>query len=249
MVISKLRKNQGADNYRSLIKELQRETHALFFDNMMYEINDALTSILASCDVDGREAIPKIKQYIHRINQSLNNAKNLNSEVTGDRRFNIGIVLQNLIHTIKEKYKHAKMACLISDIKAPVYGDQSKFEELLLYIFINIFSCPEAFDSEMLIELRQKDQDAMITILKDSHAFQAEELQYINSMNKGSGFEGEIQITPHGQGVEVIIRIPLHFGTENIPHKNKTTPVVQKIEIKSIIKKVEDIVQKPVLSE
>lgn len=216
MVISKFLKTNSADKYRELVKDLQQQTRTLFYDRMMYEINDALTSILAVCDVEGKDAVPKIKQYIHRINQSLNNTKNFQTSLRSDKKFNISIVLQNLIHIIKDKYKEAKMACIISDIKAPVIGDQSKFEELLLYIFINMFSSPNIQDSEALIELRQKGQDAMITILKDSHVFSLEMIEHVNKIRDGGDFKGSVSITPQGKGIEVIIKIPLQFSSVSV---------------------------------
>ena len=225
MVISKFLKSHTVDKHKELVQELQRETRALFYDRMMYEINDALTSILAVCDVEGKEAIPKIKQYIHRINQSLNNTKNFQSNLREDKRFNISVVLQNLIHVIKERYKDAKMACLISDIKAPVQGDQSKFEELMLFILINIFTNPNILDSEVLIELRQKDQDAMITILKDSHVFSPEAREHVDKIREEADFRGNVQITPHGNGIEVIVKIPLQFSSVNI-----SRPIVKNIQ-------------------
>jgi len=224
MVISKFLKPHSADKYTELVKELQLQTRALFYDRMMYEINDALTSILAVCDVEGKEAVPKIKQYIHRINQSLNNTKNFQSSLRSDKKFNVNIVLQNLIHVIKEKYKDVKMACIISDIKAPVQGDQAKFEELLIYIFISMFTNPNVLESEMLIELRQKDQDAMVTILKDSHVFSFDIMEQINKIRDGGDFKGNVQITPHGKGIEVIIKIPLQFSLVSI-----SNPVVKNI--------------------
>jgi len=216
MVISKFLKSHASEKNEELVKQLQQEARMLFFDKMMYDINDALTSILAACDVEGKEAVPKIKQYIHRINQSLNNTKNFQSNIIGDKKFNISIVVQNLIHVLKDRFKDAKYACIISDIKAPVQGDQYKFEKLLLYIFVSLSLDSGATESETLIELRQKDQDAMITILKGSFTFSEHVLTQINKIQSEAEFKGTVQITPHGNGVEIIIKIPLQFHVVKI---------------------------------
>jgi len=234
MVISKFLKSHISDKNEELVKQLQQEARMLFFDKMMYDINDALTSILAACDVEGKEAIPKIKQYIHRINQSLNNTKNFQSNIIGDKKFNVSIVLQNLIHVVKDRFKDAKYACIISDIKAPVQGDQYKFEKLLLYIFVSLSLNSGATESETLIELRQKDQDAMITILKGSFTFPEHVLEQINKIHSEADFRGTVQITPHGNGVEVIIKIPLQFHAVKI-----SMPVIKIVHIPP--RKVEEV--------
>jgi hypothetical protein len=237
MVISKLSKTQNTDKHSELVSKLQQEARTLFYDKMMYDINDALASILAVCDTDGREGIPKVKQYIHRINQALNNTKSYQSVFKYNKQFNISSSLQNLLHVIKDKYKAAKLTCLISDIKAPVQCDQSRFEEFFLYMFINMLTGASVMDSEILIELRQKDQDAMITILKDFYVFGPEALEKINKISNRSDFNGDIQITNHGKGVEIIIKIPLLFRVISIgnptPKKN-LSPISSFSKIKSV---------------
>ncbi len=228
MVISKFLKTQSLNKHNELVEKLRREARVLFYDKMMYEINDALASILAVCDVEGREGVPKIKQYIHRINQSLNNTKNYQNNFNSEKRFNISAVIDNLIKVVKENYKDTKLACLISDIKAPVSGDQTKFELLFLHIFVSILKQNKSHESEILIELRQKNQDAMITILRDSHTFQDGELELINSIKEDESFIGEVKITPQGKGVEIIIKIPLQFKVVNI-----TGPIIKKVRASS----------------
>ncbi|MCK5603591.1 hypothetical protein KAR91_17025, partial [Candidatus Pacearchaeota archaeon] len=216
MVISKLIRKQDLKRQGEIIEKLQQEARMLFYDRMMYEVNDSLTSILAVCDVEGRESIPKVKQYIHRVNQSLLDAKNYQSHFSSDKKFNVSLVAKNLIHVIKENYKEGKFACLISDIKAPVQGDQSKFEILFLTLFVSMLLEGRSSESEILIELRQKDQNATLTVLKDSHVFSKKSIERINEARDRDGFKGALSITPHGKGVEVIIKIPLQFSVINI---------------------------------
>ena len=86
-----------------------------------------------------------------------------------------------------------------------------------------MFNNSNVNESEALIELRQKDQNAMITILKDSHNFSLEAMEYINRVREGAEFKDSVQITPHGNGVEIIIKLPLQFSLVNI-----SNPVVKK---------------------
>jgi len=217
MVISKFLRSPSAEKQDQLVFQLQKQASELYYDRMMYDINDSLTSILAVCDVEGKEGIPKVKQYIHRINQSLNATKNYqNASSSSDQKFNVSLVVKNLMRVIEEQYKEVKIAALLADINAPVLGDQSYFEKLFLHLFVQMFSVGHNTESELLIELRQKDQDAMITILKDQHAFTEQGLERIRGIQENDGFKGKVQITPQGRGVEVIIRIPLQFQLVNL---------------------------------
>ena len=212
MVISnKFTKAKLLARHNELVEQLQAEAQTLFYDRMMYDINDSLTSILAVCEIEPKEAIPKIKQYIHRINQSLHTTKNYQNSGNSEKKFNITLVTTNLIRVIKENFKDARLTSLISDIKAPVQGDQSKFEQLLLHVFVNMFAGENIGESEILIELRQKDENAMITMLKDNHVFSEEVLKQIDEFQEKDDFKGRVRITPQGKGVEVIIKIPLQF--------------------------------------
>jgi hypothetical protein len=212
MVVSRLLKFQTAEKRKELVSELQKEASALYYDRMMYDINDSLTSILAVCDVEGKDGIPKIKQYIHRINQSLNATKDYQGKALAEKKFNITLVLRNLIRVVEQRYKDAKLVCLVTDIKASVLGEQVLFEQLILQILVLMFSEPRGSESEILLELRQKDQNALITILKDNHTFSDEVLKPIREITESDDYHGEFRITPQGKGVEVIIKIPLQFN-------------------------------------
>jgi hypothetical protein len=101
-----------------------------------------------------------------------------------------------------------------------------------------MFTIPNDLESEALVELRQKDQDAMITILKDSHIFSLEVMDQINTIRDGGEFKGNVQITPHGKGIEIIIRIPLQFSFVNI-----SNPILKNIKPtqKKVIHKINNI--------
>lgn len=218
MVLPKLLTTQMVSKHEELVQQLQQEARMLFYDRMMYEINDSLTSILAVCDVEGKEAIPKIKKCIDCINQSLKNTKHYQNNFAGKKRFDISLVLRNLVRVIKDNIKESKIACLLSDIKAPAQGDQAAFEELFLHLFVNMFSFSNNpdFRSEAIIELRQRGQDAVVTILKESHQFSEETLKKINKIKKEKDFVGDVRINTKTHGVEVIILVPLQFQVVEI---------------------------------
>ena len=211
MVVPKMLKSQVAEKVRREVERLQSEARMQFFDHMMYEINDSLTSILAISEVEPKDAIPRIKHYIHRINQSLQNTKHYQAVSRGDKKFNVTQVLKNLIQVVEQNYRKAKLVTLISDLRAPALGDQTRFEQLFFTMIVDILGRPEG-NSEILIECRQKDAFAQVTILKDQFSFSEGVMEQVNQITQESAdFKGRLQITPQGNGVEVILRIPLQF--------------------------------------
>ena len=209
-------KSQIVERMRERVARLQNEARMQFFDRMMYEINDSLTSILAITEMEPKDSIPKIKQYIHRINQSLQNTKHYQTVSSGVKMFNVTQVLRNLVHVVEGNFKKAKLVSLISDLRAPVLGDQAKFEQLFFTIIVDIVERAEG-ESEVLIECRQKDQFAQITILKDRFTFSEEVLGEVNRIaEETADFKGRLQVTPQGNGVEVILKIPLQFQTVSL---------------------------------
>jgi len=216
MVVPKMLKSQIVEKMRAGVARLQNEARMRFFDRMMYEINDSLASILAITEMEPKDSVPKIKQYIHRINQSLQNTKHYQAVSSGAKTFNVSLVLRNLVQVTEGDFRKAKLVTLISDLRAPVLGDQTKFEQLFLTILLDIVGRVDG-ESETLIECRQKDQFAQITILKDRFSFSEEAMGEINRITEEEAdFRGRLQITPHGNGIEVILKIPLQFQTISV---------------------------------
>ena len=233
MVDSKrMTKPQIIAKHNELVEYLQAEARMLFYDRMMYDVNDSLTSILAICDMEAKKSIPKIKNYIDRINHSLKNTKDYQNSFCMEKKFNISLVLDNLTRVIKDKYKHVKLTCLISDIKAPVQGDQSKFERLFLHIFVSMLLQSSTDDAEVLIELKQKDQDAMITMSKENFILSKEVLEQVDKIKQEEDFKGKIQIIPREKGAEVLIKVPLQFRVVSIRE-----PVLKEVSPKQVSSK------------
>lgn len=208
MIICNRKKSQISDDQRKLIDLLQKEARTLFYDKMMYEINDSLTSILAICDAEPTNSIPKIKEHINKINESLKKTKSYQSSTCDTNEFDIALSLKNLLRVVRENYRDLSLISFISDIKAPAKEDQSSFEQLFLYLFDSLFI---AGDSEVMIELKQKDQDAMITISKKHCSFNKEVTERINHFKNEKSFHGSIHMAAEGSEAEVVIRLPLQF--------------------------------------
>lgn len=220
--------------HEDLVERLQVDARMFFYDRMMYDVNDSLTSILALCDVEAKGSIPKIKKYIGNINKSMHNTKNYHTSFTGEKRFDVSLVIKNILRVLEDNYKEAQLIPFISEIKASGTGDQSLFEKILLRIFIDMCHEKGSDDSDIMLELKQKGQDAVLTILKDRFTFSKECLKRIDKLKEKTDFKGSIQINPHNKGVEVIMRIPLQFKTVTIskPEIKKTFQERAKARIK-----------------
>jgi hypothetical protein len=228
MVVPKMLKSQMVEKMRVEVERLQGEARMLFFDRMMYEVNDSLTSILAITEVEPKDAIPRIKHYIHNINRSLNNAKGYQLVSKGEKKFNVTQVLRNLVEVVENNYRGAKLETLIYDLKAPGVGDQTRFEQLFLTLVVDILSRPGT-DPEILIECRQKDEFAVVTLLKASFAFSEEAKDQVNRIvQEVADFKGRFQITQQEGGVEVAIRIPLQFSAVSLNVVSEKMPAAEK---------------------
>ena len=210
--------------HEELVERLQVDARMLFYDRMMYDINDSLTSILALCDVEAKGSIPKIKEYISNINKSMHNTKNYHTSFTGEKRFNVSLVIKNILRILESNYKEAQLIPFVSEIKATGIGDQSLFEKILLCIFIDMCHEKDPDGSDIMLELKQKDQDAVLTILKDRFTFSKECLKRVDKLKEKSNFKGNVHMHTREKGVEVIIKIPLQFKTVTIskPETKKT---------------------------
>jgi len=195
---------------KELVGKLHAETSTLFLERAMYDINDSLTSILALCDVEHIKSIDKVKKRIERINQLLHSIGDYQSAFNGNASFSPTAVLGNLLNTLQEHFKgKVNFVRFLGDIHADATVSQTRFEELLLYMLVTLIHSSKEAPSEILIELRQKNQDALVTVLKDQHTFSVSSLKEIDALREK--FEGKVQISPQGQGVEIIMRLPLKF--------------------------------------
>jgi len=198
-----------------LIERLQIDARMLFYDHMMYDINDSLTSILALCDIEAKKSVPRIKEYISRINDSLQSTKNYHTSFTGEKRFNITLVIKNIIRVLEENYKQVQLKPLVSEIKAPCSGDQSLSEQILLCLLVDMCE-RDSSESAILLELKQKEQNATVTLFKDGFTFSKECQARVSKFTSEPDFKGQLKISSVKKGAEVVIQLPLQFKTVHI---------------------------------
>lgn len=196
------------------VKKLQKEAHDFFYDSMTCEINDALTSILAMCEQEDPLLISKVKQYIHRINQSLDLGRQSYSALNQNEKYNINFALENLLYVLKSEYKNLKILTLLSDIHIPTKGSQYAFEQFFLYIFTYFF-VSEDKSGEILVELRQKGHQILLTLVKDDCSFKKQDIHLIQQKKDELGFLGWVNLSKRGEGLELVIQIPIQFKMVN----------------------------------
>jgi hypothetical protein len=206
-MISQFLSVQASRENKKLADKLYNEMNTNFLEHTMYDVNDALTSILAICDMEEMENIPKVKQYIQRINNLLNDVQ----IYQGRAVFNINHVLKNVIDVVSNRFKNkVKIQYTFSEIKPFVKTNKSQLEKILLYIFIELITAKQGADPlDISVHLNQKEQDAQIIIGNVSCNFSKTAIDEISRLHEG--FIGNIQTSPKEQGVEINIKLPLSF--------------------------------------
>ena len=66
---------QATKKNMELAKAFQEDMGAHFFEHTMYDVKDALTSILALCDMEDMKQVPQVKMYILRVTDLLHDVK------------------------------------------------------------------------------------------------------------------------------------------------------------------------------
>ncbi|MFH0820207.1 MAG: hypothetical protein V1908_00370 [Candidatus Peregrinibacteria bacterium] len=210
MVAERLMAMQAEKRKTDLVRKLQGVTPQHFLERSMHEVNDCLTSILAVCDSEAVHTVPKVKKYIQRVNKSLASVKSYQAAAYGKKHFNLSLALENILNVIEDNFKgKVKIVRLISDLNAMAQGDPTELEEFLLYLLVELIEDGAALETDLLVELRQKNQDALITILKDKVLFSGKVLEEIE--HRAKRLTGIVQIAPQVDGIEATIRIPLVF--------------------------------------
>ena len=212
-MISQFLSLQASKENKKLAEELYDEMNSNFLEHAMYDVNDALASILALCDMEDMQNIPKVKKYIQRVNSLLNDVQVYQSNSS----FNISHVLDNVIDVIKDHFKNkAKINYTFSEVKPLVKSNKFQLEQILLYILIELITAEQ--DSDLLdisVRLHQKEQDAQIIIEKTNYKFTKPASEEISRLI--DKFPGKIKINLKGQGVEIDIRTPLNFRKPKKP--------------------------------
>ncbi|MFH1012762.1 MAG: hypothetical protein V1760_03380 [Candidatus Peregrinibacteria bacterium] len=240
MVPAKLLTLQVKKKADEMVEKLRSEVPQNLLQRAICDVNDSLTSILAISDSEAPQTVPKIKECIKRINQSLQALKGYQSAKDQKGSFNINAVTENILNVVQENFQEGlKISRLMTEIKARCEGDQSDFEGFLLYLLVYLAQSTASEKSEILIELRQKGNDAMITILKDHCALEGEQMEDIEE--HAGKVNGIFKITPQGKGIEIILRIPLIFETTPLQGPTQKSS----IKLGPWIMKKEEVAEEP----
>ncbi|MBN2087710.1 hypothetical protein JW758_05155 [Candidatus Peregrinibacteria bacterium] len=197
---------------RELAEKLQSEMDANFLEHTMYDINDVLTSILALCDMEQMKSIPKVKNYINRINELLNDVQIYQDE----KNYNINHLLRNVIDMLMHNFKDkVKILTNFVPVKALAKSNQTRIERMLLYLFIELILTPDKLDNNIInVELFQKEKEAVVKIKRDDFHFSHEQIKEFTAL--AEDFIGSQIIEKKGNGVLITIKVPLSLKTAGI---------------------------------
>ncbi len=204
-------------------KAFQDDMGAHFFEHTMYDVKDALTSILALCDMEDMKQMPQVKKYIQRVTDLIQDVRSYQSRSL----FNVNHVVINVINVLKSNYKariHIKHN--LSSIKAYAKSDKGHLEQVLLYSLIEaVESCGGELNIE--IELAQKEHDASIGILFKDFQYPAVVLKAIQDLHDSSAFK--MQINTEVQETELVILLPLSFDVRESEEIGTQKPITVKV--------------------
>ena len=199
--------SQEINQKRELAKKLQKRMNAHFVEHAAYDINDALTSILALCDMEQVRSVPKIKEYIRHINKLLSDVRIYQDSSV----FNARHVLKNVINILKDNFKGAVMLMdSFSDLEVFVEGDQEDLEYFLLLSFLLLSEKSkeeESVSPEIKINLLRKEKTALITLVRENHFFSETVLSEFQQQIKN--FSGKIDLVQKESSLRIEIHLPL----------------------------------------
>lgn len=220
------------EKQRELLHQFKADTSRLFLERSACDINDALTSILAVSELESPKTVPKIKKYIHRVNQSLQSLKVYQSAVRQKSLFNIMAVLSNLLNVLEEHLKEKifiKRA--LGEMKANGEGDQSELEELILYFFIQMAESGRENKSEFTLTLTQKDQEAIVVIDVNNPLVYPEKA-LVNLRTRAGGFKNRIHLNAQSEATQLFIKIPLLFPSTSAASKPSINITFNRVTLK-----------------
>lgn len=198
---------QATKKNLELAKAFQDDMGAHFFEHTMYDVKDALTSILALCDMEDMKQVPQVKKYIQRVVDLLQDVRLYQSSSL----FNVNHVVINVINVMKHKYK-SKISISedLTFIKASVKSDKSHLEQILLYSLIEAVESREG-NLNLKVELAQKERDAVITLRLEDYEYSSVVLREIREFHNSAAFRMQINVL--SSDTEIIVRLPLSFET------------------------------------
>ena len=190
-----------------LAKDFQRDMDANFLEHAMFDIKDALTSILALCDMEDMKQVPSVKKYIQSITEQLEDVITYQSNAP----FSVSHVLINVINIIKNHYKNqALLTYDLSQIKAFAECDKNHLEQVLLYLVIEALESDREQVRDFKLALYQQEKNAVISIRVDKFQYNSSFLKEIMGFYNQDAFR--LQISDKGGYSQVFVQVPLTFG-------------------------------------
>lgn len=196
---------QATKKHLELAKAFQDDMGSHFFEHTMYDVKDALTSILALCDMEDMKQLPQVKKYIQRVVDLLHDVRFYQSSA----HFNVNHVVINVINVMKNRYKSKiNIDDHLTFIKASVKSDKNHLEQFLLYSLIEAVES-SSDNLNMKIELAQKERDAAITLRLQNFAYSPVASKEIHDFHNPAAFK--MQMNVENGVTEMVIRLPLSF--------------------------------------
>lgn len=212
-----------------LAKSFQDDMGAYFFEHTMYDVKDALTSILALCDMADMKQIPQVKKYIQRVSDLMQDVR-----IYHERElFNLNHVIINVINTLKKNYKdRIGFTYDLSLVQAYTRSSQDHLEQVILYAIVEAVETSSGTLS-VVLEVTQKERDALITIKLKDYTYTDTIYKAISDFHDREAFK--MQIVPEENFTEISIRLPLSFDVKKkTKERSESTST---ISVKAIQKK------------
>ena len=208
---------QATRKHFELAQAFQDDMGAYFFEHTMYDVKDALSSILAICDIAEMEELPEIKGYIQRVTDLIGDV----SLYHDNNVFNVKHVLLNVIKMLEKSYKgRIDLSQQISSIKAQAKGDQHHLEKVLLYAMLEaIESSPIDKEIDLNVSLSQRERDALMNIRIENFSYSSVARKEVLNFSNQKGLK--THILSEDDATVVSIHVPLSFATRASSRKNE----------------------------
>ena len=212
-----------------LAKSFQRDMDAHFLEHAMFDIKDALTSILALCDMEDMKQVPSVKKYIQNITEQLEDVVTYQSNAP----FSVSHVLINVINIIKNHYKgRAGLTYELNQIKASAECDKNHLEQILLYLIIEVLETGVQKQRDLKLALYQLEKNAAISIKVENFQYSSAFVREIMAFYKQDAFR--LQISDKGSYTEVLVQVPLTFGKRQDKEAGKPSISLELGELKRV---------------
>ena len=216
---------QNIKDKKDLVTALQVRMNDHFLEHRMFNVNDALTSILALCDLEQMRSMGKVKKYIEKVNDLLEDVRVYQNQ----KLFNVNHVIENIINIIEDNFKDiVEIEKNLKSISLMVEGDQCELEHLLLYLFIESIASKKDSIAKVNINLSQIGKEAIIEFKNDHFPFTEEVRKELDRLKES--FFGMVRIDATPERIKVIIELSLQSDRND----NKNSSTNSRVEIKDI---------------